>query len=181
MLRRNLDPKRGLVNGTRGKVLKFIAGAFREVQYVRVEFYVDGPIVVDLERVTAEYEISQGNFKFRHQFPICLSYCITIHRAQGSTANTVLLDLGEDSYQSHALSYVGLSRCKKLEGLHLIKLGYSSIYADKKAIEYYNKQRLQSGLPPVTVFNRRVGNYARKNFQSNVNVKMFFVYSSYYF
>ena len=172
MLRRNLDPKRGLVNGTRGKVLAFIGGAFRKVEYIRVEFDVGSPLVVDLERVTGEYEISKGNFKFRHQFPISLAYCVTIHRAQGVTANAVLLDLAENTYQAPALAYVGLSRCKKLEGLHLISLGNSSIYADKKAIVYYNKQRFESGLPPVTVFNKRCGNYNRIRLAANVNVRI---------
>ena len=172
-----MDPKRGLVNGTKGKILQFIAGSFRPVEYIKVEFDVGNPLVVDLERVTGEYETSKGNFKFRHQFPISPSYCVTIHRAQGVTANVVLLDLGANIYRAPALAYVGVSRCKKLEGLHLISLGHSSIYADKKAVEYYNKQRFQSGLPPVTVFNQRCGDYNRKTFSANVNVRMNFLIS----
>ena len=176
MLRRNLCPQLGLVNGTRGTILQFISGkelgTLREVEKIWVHFDVGKELIYDVERKSAEYESSRGIFKTRFQFPISLSYCVTTHRAQGVTASTVLIDLGEDTYQSSGLTYVALSRSRTLEGIHIINLGYSSLYCDKKAIDFYNRQRFENNLPLVKTFNQRCGNYGRIRVQKVFHVSL---------
>ena len=151
----------GLVNGTRGKVLAFLKGDFRDVEKIQILFNIGEGLVYEVERKSAEYESSRGIFKLRYQFPISLAYTVTTHRAQGVTASTVLVDLGENTYQCPGLGYVALSRSKTLDGVHIIDLGYSSIYADRLAIKYYNKQRLENGNSPILKYNERFGNYSR--------------------
>ena len=49
-----------------------------------------------------------------------VSYGITIHKAQGMTLDNLYIDLGEHEYQI-GLSYVALSRVRRLENLGLYK------------------------------------------------------------
>ncbi|KAG5336927.1 PIF1 helicase, partial [Acromyrmex heyeri] len=64
----------------------------------------------------------------RKQFPLPLSYGITIHKNQGITCKNAMMDLGTSVF-SDGQAYVGLSRVSTLEGLHLINFP-ASIKAD---------------------------------------------------
>lgn len=52
------------------------------------------------------------------QYPIRLSWAITIHKSQGQTFDNVVLDMGRGAF-AHGQTYVALSRCKSHEGLYL--------------------------------------------------------------
>lgn len=52
------------------------------------------------------------------QYPLRLSWAVTIHKAQGLTFDKVVLDVGRGTF-SHGQLYVALSRCRSLEGLVL--------------------------------------------------------------
>ena len=59
------------------------------------------------------------------QFPVRLGWAITVHKSQGSTFDSVVLDL-RDGMFAHGQAYVALSRCRTLEGMYL----NSNLYSD---------------------------------------------------
>uniref|UniRef100_A0A1X7VGI9 ATP-dependent DNA helicase n=1 Tax=Amphimedon queenslandica TaxID=400682 RepID=A0A1X7VGI9_AMPQE len=55
----------------------------------------------------------------KKQFPLILSYAITIHKCQGLSLDTAFTDLSTDVF-GDGIAYVALFRVCTLNGLHLI-------------------------------------------------------------
>ncbi|XP_063992904.1 ATP-dependent DNA helicase PIF1-like [Diachasmimorpha longicaudata] len=89
MLRRNIDVTIGLVNGTIG-VVTSIAQSL-----VKVKEYINS-ITIKLES--------------GRQFPICLSYEMTIHKSQGLSLRNAVIDIRQTifSYGETYVTYVAL-------------------------------------------------------------------------
>lgn len=68
----------------------------------------------------------------RRQFPLRLACAKTIHKAQGSTLNNVVLDLGKRKLDH--IHYVGLSRVRKLQDLHILSLNEEKIGVSKNVV-----------------------------------------------
>ena len=79
------------------------------------------------------------------QIPMIPAYAITIHKAQGITLDTAILDLlNADGKKADVRAagqvYVGLSRIKTLNGLYLTrKLDYEDFIVDDRNSEYYKE------------------------------------------
>ena len=71
----------------------------------------------------------------RHQYPLILSWGITIHRTQGMTRDAVMANL--DGIFSSGMAYVALSRVTSLEGLFLDSLDDTKMYAPEDITQYY--------------------------------------------
>lgn len=69
-----------------------------------------------------------------------LSYAITIHKSQGISLKTVVIDAGVHNLAKGQI-YVALSRVTSLTGLHLINYDTFKIIADTLAILQYNSLR----------------------------------------
>lgn len=88
------------------------------------------------------------------QFPVKLAYAFTIHKAQGQTFDSVILDLNSHIFAPGQL-YVALSRARSLQGLYLTKpVTYSDIISDDSIFVFldnlreYNHQKDPSGMIP---------------------------------
>ena len=55
------------------------------------------------------------------QLPLHPAYALTIHKAQGMTLKSVVLDRGNRGCFAHGQCYVAVSRVRKLEDLHLVQ------------------------------------------------------------
>lgn len=137
MFQRNSAIEKQYVNGTMGWV--------REMQddTIRVE-KDDGGVVwverakweqfdyfVDKETKTIYTEVS-GTYK---QFPLKLAWAVSIHKSQGLTFDEVAIDASKSF--TFGQVYVALSRCKTLEGIHLLsKIPAQSIIADDIVRQY---------------------------------------------
>lgn len=87
---------------------------------------------VEITRTIWSYE--------RSQYPLCLSAAISIHKSQGITLSSIIVDVGSSIF-SAGQSYVALSRCKSLEGVYLLNLDVNKIRADSSAKEYDKQLR----------------------------------------
>ena len=72
-----------------------------------------------IKRYSADYENSHNVIVARSQFPITLAWAITIHKSQGLTLKSVLIDLGASCWQV-GMGYVALSRCQTLDKVFLL-------------------------------------------------------------
>uniref|UniRef100_A0A1X7TXS6 OTU domain-containing protein n=1 Tax=Amphimedon queenslandica TaxID=400682 RepID=A0A1X7TXS6_AMPQE len=89
MLRRNIDVNVGLVNGAIGTVMGIYA--------TRISIKFDDiDVPCDIERVTSRFMLSKNLYIHSKQFPLILSYAITIHKCQGLSLDTAIIDLSTD-------------------------------------------------------------------------------------
>jgi ATP-dependent DNA helicase PIF1 len=73
------------------------------------------------------------------QFPMRLAWAITVHKSQGQTYNSVVIDMGRGAF-THGQTYVALSRCKSLETLYLKRpLTYDDVIVDPKIVDFMKK------------------------------------------
>uniref|UniRef100_A0A1X7V8M8 OTU domain-containing protein n=1 Tax=Amphimedon queenslandica TaxID=400682 RepID=A0A1X7V8M8_AMPQE len=91
MLRRNVDVTVGLVNGAIGTVMGIYATR------ISIKFdHIDVPC--DIESITSRFMLSKNLYIHRKQFPLILSYAITIHKCQGLSLDTAIIDLSTDVF-----------------------------------------------------------------------------------
>lgn len=94
-----------------------------------------------------EYEYNREENKIEavvtgsfYQYPIKLAWAITIHKSQGKTFERVIIDLGNGAF-AHGQTYVALSRCRTLNGIHLKKpIKYSDIIFDSRVSSFLNQK-----------------------------------------
>ena len=119
MLRRNMDIQKGLVNGAIGTIcsVKYSIDQSNLVDSITIKF--DNGIEHTLEKVNSKFKVVEKAFVIRQQFPISSAYAITVHKSQGLTLDSVLVDIGNNIFAC-GQAYVAISRVTSLSGLHLI-------------------------------------------------------------
>ncbi|XP_003740984.1 uncharacterized protein LOC100902978 [Galendromus occidentalis] len=115
MLLRNLDVKNGLCNGTRFIVTEILS---RVLICSFATGYNRGSSVL-IPRIDCYYAHATLPFRLRRrQFPIRLSFCMTINKAQGQSFSRVGIDLQEAIF-AHGQLYVALSRATSRGGISI--------------------------------------------------------------
>ena len=70
------------------------------------------------------------------QIPLILSWAITIHKSQGITLESAIIDAGDNIFECGQI-YVAFSRVKTLDGLFLANFNHKKIKTNKKVTDYY--------------------------------------------
>jgi hypothetical protein len=109
MLLRNLDPSRGLCNGTR-MIVKDIKNRAIKCEIISGDTRFSGQVAL-IPRITLEPSAENLPIPLRRrQFPVRLAFAMTINKSQGQSVHTVGLNLQTHVF-SHGQLYVAFSRC----------------------------------------------------------------------
>jgi ATP-dependent DNA helicase PIF1 len=128
MLIANLDIGSGLVNGSRGVVV-----GFQEKDGApMVEFLNGSRLPVSQHK----WEVPGYPGVFRTQYPLRLAWACTIHKAQGATLDSALIDIGLNTFE-YGQAYVALSRVKSLESLYIHDLNPKAFLLNPKVAAFY--------------------------------------------
>jgi len=128
MLLFNMDTEIGLVNGSRGRVTGFSEDGSPMVKFMCLPH----PILVGPNK----WELPDYKGAGREQIPLKVAYAITIHKSQGVSLDTALVDIGSSTFE-YGQAYVALSRVRTLTGLYVWKLDPNKIRAHPKVVEFY--------------------------------------------
>ena len=80
----------------------------------------------------------KGFFK---QYPLKLAWAITIHKSQGLTFDSIYLDIGRGAF-APGQTYVALSRCRTLAGVHLKKdISVKDVLCDSRVKQFFDYMR----------------------------------------
>ncbi len=80
----------------------------------------------------------KGFFK---QYPLKLAWAITIHKSQGLTFDNIYLDMGRGAFAT-GQTYVALSRCRTLSGVHLKRpILTSDVQCDSRVQQFFEYVR----------------------------------------
>jgi ATP-dependent DNA helicase PIF1 len=128
MLIANTDPDYGLVNGSRGIIVGFCPSTELPI----VEFLNGIKKVVG----THTWPIEDYEFVSRSQIPLRLAYAVTIHKIQGATIDSALVDIGSGIFE-YGQAYVALSRARSLDALYVYDFSPIAFKAHPKVKEFY--------------------------------------------
>jgi len=127
MLIKNLDVAGGLVNGSRGIVIKFGDEGEPVVEFL------NGTII---PIKTHDWPIDGWAGVSRTQYPLRLAWACTIHKAQGATLDSALIDIGEVTFEV-GQAYVALSRVKSMDSLFIHNFSSEAFHLHKKVAAFY--------------------------------------------
>jgi ATP-dependent DNA helicase PIF1 len=126
--KKSLCPIQGLVNGSRGVVTGFSAGGLPIVKFLNGKTITVGQVswAADDELVTLK----------RIQIPLRVAYALTIHKAQGASLDSALVDVGPSTFEC-GQAYVALSRVRNLDSLFVFEISPKAFRANSAVKEFY--------------------------------------------
>ncbi|XP_066594179.1 ATP-dependent DNA helicase PIF1 [Prorops nasuta] len=131
MLLKNININKGLVNGARGVVTKFVDGM------PSVLFRSGTNYLVKAEKWSVK--LSTNAIVYRKQLPLKLAWAFSIHKSQGLTLDCVEMCLSRvfDAGQS----YVALSRAQSLDSLRVIDFNEQQVWVNTDVLQFYKNFR----------------------------------------
>jgi hypothetical protein len=169
----NNDPAGRWVNGTMGQIIDIVHDQEFDVDILIVEIY--GGELVEVTPYswgmtryfydpTAKMIDSDviGSFT---QYPLRLSWAVTIHKSQCKTFDRVIVDIGRGAF-SPGQVYVAISRATSLDGLVLKKpILKNHIWTDYKIVnfmcgfEYKESEKNQPLADKIAIIQKAIDNY----------------------
>jgi len=126
------------VNGTMG-VVSSLKDDEIKVIIDNTEYTVEKYTWENSRYVLNNGELSQEIIGKFEQYPLKLAWAITIHKGQGQTYKSVLIDLGTGAFAT-GQTYVALSRCTSLETLYLRRpIKFSDITVNQEVVDFMKK------------------------------------------
>ena len=122
------EPIEGLVNGSRGVVIDFTPGGNPIVKFM------NGKTLTIREHAWCSDETE--NAVKRKQIPLRLAYALTIHKAQGASLDSVLIDVGSATFE-YGQAYVALSRVRSLDALYIHDLERGAFRVHPAVAKFY--------------------------------------------
>ncbi|XP_034952424.1 ATP-dependent DNA helicase PIF1-like [Chelonus insularis] len=83
MIRRNIDVTLGLVHGAIGTIMSVSKSINACEDNISITIKLNDENKCTIQRMSAKFQIMNDAYVIRKQFPICLSYGITVHKSQG--------------------------------------------------------------------------------------------------
>ena len=118
--------EKGYLNGSMGKVIRFDKEGIPLVRLTNGMNLKAEPEEWRVEDETGKLLVSYT------QVPLRLAWAITVHKSQGMTLDSAVMDLGKTFERGQG--YVALSRVKSLDGLKLLGLNDTALQVDPLAL-----------------------------------------------
>jgi ATP-dependent DNA helicase PIF1 len=128
MLLTNLNQEDGLVNGSRGIITGYSISGLPLVLFRGFTL----PVLID----RASWWLADHDTVGRSQIPLKIAYAISIHKSQGATLDSALIDIGSKTFE-YGQAYVALSRCRSLEGLYIWSLDKRMVLCHPAVRRFY--------------------------------------------
>ena len=121
-------PIQGLVNGSRGVVIGFASDGNPIVKFMNGR-----SITVKPAMWSSDDDINSVK---REQIPLRVAYALTIHKAQGASLDSVLIDVGPSTFEC-GQAYVALSRVRSLDALFIFEISQRAFRAHAGVKAFY--------------------------------------------
>ncbi|CAF2143860.1 unnamed protein product [Rotaria magnacalcarata] len=164
MIIKNICVNDELANGVTGRIVDYIENNNSQVSHIKIK--CDSANVGRLHRISCPYchghdticvtreidTIDQQDNSFQSkkgikQFPLRLSWAMTIHKAQGITVDQVVIST-KDFFGS-GMGYTALSRVRTLEGLFLIDLHFDKFYCNENIDRVLSQMKEMKRKQPI--------------------------------
>jgi ATP-dependent exoDNAse (exonuclease V) alpha subunit len=124
----SLSPIHGLVNGSRGVVTGFALDGNPIVKFLNGK-------VITVKPATWSSDDEPSALK-RSQIPLRVAYALTIHKAQGASLDSALVDVGPSTFEC-GQAYVALSRVRNLDALFVFEISPKAFRAHPAVKAFY--------------------------------------------
>ena len=121
-------PIQGLVNGSRGVVTGFGLDGNPIVKFLNGR-------IITVKPATWSAEDDVDSVK-REQIPLRVAYALTIHKAQGASLDSALVDVGPSTFEC-GQAYVALSRVRSLDALYIFEISRRAFRAHTGVKAFY--------------------------------------------